>query len=33
VIHSLKVKQSELEWLPIKPETVAEEELQIACEN
>ena len=33
VIHSLKIKQSELEWLPIKPETVAEEELQIACEN
>ena len=33
VIHSLKIKQSELEWLPIKPETVAEDELQIACEN
>ncbi len=33
MIHSLKIKESELDWLPIKPETVAEEELQIACEN
>ncbi len=33
VIRSLKIKYAELDWLPIKPETVAEEELQIACEN
>jgi hypothetical protein len=33
VIRSLKIKDAELDWLPIKPETVAEEELQIACEN
>ncbi len=33
VIHSLKIKDAELDWLPIKPETVAEEELRIACKN
>ena len=33
MIYTLKIKESELDWLPIKPETVAEEELQIACEN
>ncbi len=33
MIHTFKIKESELDWLPIKPETVAEEELKIACEN
>ncbi len=33
VIHSLKIEDAELDWLPIKPYSVAEEELQIACKN
>lgn len=31
VIHSVQVKEKDLEWLAIKPESVAEDEWEIAC--
>lgn len=31
VIHSVQVKEKDLEWLVIKPESVAEDEWEIAC--
>ncbi len=31
VVHSVQIKDKDLEWLEIKPATVAEDELAIAC--
>jgi hypothetical protein len=31
VIHSVQVKEKDLEWLAIKPESVAEDEWEIGC--
>jgi hypothetical protein len=31
VVHTVQIKEKDLEWLAIKPATVAEDELMIAC--